>query len=158
MAVENHSIQSPFTLQLCVCLFQASKSRVYDHLTNRTNYIVYHTPRLPNQKTKIDREPHTAPCICVRTQLHFTAPRSTPRAQRQPFKASQSATAEKNARSTRAEIETKTRRDSSWWLVPCLQRSSSKVKRTMICFISFIFLNIEDEMFPFIPMACVKVS
>ena len=65
-------------------------------------------------------------CICVRTQLHFTAPRSDPRARRQPFKASQSATAEKNERSTRAEIETKTRRDSSWSLVPCLQRSSSK--------------------------------
>ena len=65
-------------------------------------------------------------CICVRTQLHFTAPRSTPRARRQPFKASQSATAEKNERSTRAEIETKTRRDSSWSLVPCLQGSSSK--------------------------------
>ena len=55
LAVENHSIQSPFALQLCFCLFQASKSRVYDHLTSLydTSYIVYHKTWLPNQKTTI---------------------------------------------------------------------------------------------------------
>ena len=55
LAVENHSIQSPLALQLCFCLFQASKSRVYDHLTSLydTSYIVYHKTWLPNQKTTI---------------------------------------------------------------------------------------------------------